>query len=209
MTKKLGKKKNIRLRRRIRRTLGSICLITALLVAAIPVPEARAAAATEKFVWKATDSKIPEFPANYEHIYNTGDGQFQFAFTYDGSEPIAVILGYSGGTLAGNRLTIPDTVDAYTLYKVNEGGGRGYVAVSRSRKPLFYEQSPRKEETDVSGNITVTPAVYAPCYYRDYTNWGHLSLDQFYYEDPSGAYEDANGNHYAKTVRRWKLLCYQ
>ncbi len=199
MTKKLGKKKNIRLRRRIRRTLGSICLITALLVAAIPVPEARAAAATEKFVWKATDSKIPEFPANYEHIYNTGDGQFQFAFTYDGSEPIAVILGYSGGTLAGNRLTIPDTVDAYTLYKVNEGGGRGYVAVSRSRKPLFYEQSPRKEETDVSGNITVTPAVYAPCYYRDYTNWGHLSLDQFYYEDPSGAYEDANGNHYAKT----------
>lgn len=43
MAKKEIKRKNLKLRRRLRKTLGAVCLITALLIALIPVPETKAA----------------------------------------------------------------------------------------------------------------------------------------------------------------------
>ena len=105
---KVVKKKARRLRRSIRRTLGTLFLISALVVAAIPVDylqaEGEDVAAEDGIMAMAerTDKKItlglnsdttatyrsnipdipigsPDSPGN-EKIYSTGDGKFQFAY---------------------------------------------------------------------------------------------------------------------------------
>ena len=91
-------KKNLRMRKQIRKTMGIICLITAIVVAAIPVPEASAEEGTtvnrvrgQKYTWddeiwkgggenKKTSS--PVVPKDCKEIYTTGDGTFQFAYVY-------------------------------------------------------------------------------------------------------------------------------
>lgn len=197
MAKKTQKKKSMKLRRQIRKTLGSIFLITALLVAAVPVPEASADTEKTKYTWDDQIGKskttIPTVPKNCDTIYTTGDGVYQFAYVSASAtspDKIAVILGYNANTLENNYLEIPDTVDAYTKFSENEGSRTGYVAVSKNQKPLFYESSPAIYE-DVSGNNTptlISPAVYSPCYAADKDKWGELPLDQFYYKDASGNY---------------------
>ncbi|MGN0430771.1 MAG: leucine-rich repeat protein [Lachnospiraceae bacterium] len=204
--KKAGKK-NARLRRQIRRTMGAVCLITALLVAAIPVPETKAATATEKYTWDSeigtANTVIPIVPKNCDTIYTTGDGTYQFAWVNASAtnpDKIAVILGYNAGNLSNNYLEIPDTVDAFTKYSENQGSRTGYVAVSRSQKPLYYMATPEVWDQDPSGNdILVSHAVYRPCYYADYSNWSTLDLANFYYRDPSGAYTGEDGYAYSKT----------
>lgn len=224
---KQGKKKNIRLRRRMRRTLGVVCLITALLVAAIPVPEASATGADEKYTWddlightnetgvvgSANQSVIPVIPKNCNTIYTTGDGTYQFAFVNaspTSPDKIAVILGYNATNLTNNYLEIPDTVEAYTKFNENVGGRTGYVAVSRSQKPLFYmaaeEVWEHRDPDPSSGNaegtdVLVSHAVFKPCYYTDAINWSTLDLSEFYYRDDTAddTYVDADGNHYSKT----------
>lgn len=195
MAKTSTKKKNIRLHRRIRKTTGVVCLITALLVAAIPVPEAKADETTkltwESEIWKGnaddSTSVIPVVPANCDTIYTTKDGTYQFAFvkrseTSSEADKIAVILGYNARTLEGNYLEIPDTVDAFTKYSENVGSGGGYVAVSRSQKPLYYMAQPDIYDEDASGNsYLVSPAVYKLCYAEQYDVWKDLDLENFYY----------------------------
>ena len=140
-------KKNWKLKKRVRKTVGAICLITAILIALIPVPETKAAE-DKKYLWEeqiwkgsadASTSVIPVVPTNCDTIYTTGDGTFQFAFVNASStspDKIAIILGYNAGNLSENKLIIPDTVDAFTKYNENLGSRTGYVAVSRSQKPL-------------------------------------------------------------------------
>lgn len=203
MAKTNGKKKNIRLQRRIRKTTGVVCLITALLVAAIPVPEARADGEVSKYTWESeiwqgsadkSTSVIPVVPADCDTIYTTKDGTYQFAFvkrsaTSSEADKIAVILGYNARTLEGNYLEIPDTVDAFTKYSENVGSGGGYVAVSRSQKPLYYMESPEVYETDVSGNsYLVSEAVYKLCYAEQYNLWSGLDLENFYYLNDEGKF---------------------
>ena len=210
------KKKNVRLRRRIRRTVGAVCLITALIVALIPVPETKAAE-NEKYLWEkeiwkgsasASNSVIPVVPKNCNTIYTTGDGTFQFAFVNASStspDKIAIILGYNAGNLADNRLVIPDTVDAFTKYSENLGSRTGYVAVSRSQKPLYYKAADPVYEEDVSGNsVLVKEAEFRPCYYADYAQWSTLDLAEFYYRETTGdtsgtIYTGADGYFYRKT----------
>lgn len=207
MAKSKGKKKNIRLRRQIRRTMGAVCLITALLVAAIPVPEARAAGDPKKYLWDEQigidKTKIPLVDKDCNTIYTTADGRFQFAWVEDpenAADMIAVILGYSGGTLTGNKLVIDDTFDAYTRYRQNIGGGLGYVAVGRNHEPLYYQVSPAVYEKDVStgDEILVSQAVYSPCYSTE-SVWKRLNLEDFYYRDADGEYIGADGYTYSKT----------
>lgn len=146
---KVVKKKARRLKRTIRRTLGTLFLISALVVAAIPVDylqaegeDVTAEAGAEDGIIAMdrpeTDKKItlglnsdvgakyrsniPDIP-NTEKIYSTGDGKFQFAYvksTGGGDTMIAVILGYNkDGPLEGGVLTVPDKVDAYRRYFAN------------------------------------------------------------------------------------------
>ena len=195
MAKKEAKKKNLRLRRRIRRTLGSICLITALLVAAIPVPEARAATPDEKFTWvkdifnngSGSTSEIPTVPSNYDKIYTyyEDNATFVWAFVNTGTSTwIAVILGYRiTGALEDATLTIPDTVDAYALYNENIGDSdQSHVAVGRNFEPLYYV-SERKVIQEASGDDPeIVELTYSPCTYGDRKNWENLKEDEFYYK---------------------------
>lgn len=152
-----GKKRNRRLKRSIRRTLGALFLISALVVAAIPVDNLQAstitrARGTEKKVTlylysdrdssHTTRSNIPDVSST-EQIYTTGDGRFQFAYVYPagatGGPKIAVILGYQkGGNLDGGVLEIPNTVDAYMKYS-NVSTNSGYAAVNKEGDFLYYQ----------------------------------------------------------------------
>lgn len=212
---KVAKKKNVKLRRRIRKTAGAICLITALLVAAIPIPGASAQVAGEHSLQWVTEignsSVIPLVPEDCTTIYTTEDGMFQFAWVRQSSSStnmIAVILGYNAGRLEGNALRIPDTVDAYTKYNENDGTGTGYIAVGQNQKPLFYmsEIVWVTEPTPGNGNvgeIDYEHSKYLPCYsttrrgtegvvdgwgYTDANKTVERDLSEFYYLGDDGRY---------------------
>lgn len=176
VTKKKGSR---RLKRSVRRTLGTLFLVSALAVAAVPTEglqrEAQAyadgatAAASsyhsadltwEKKFAAAAASKtsliasgqtvgvrysstdIPLLNTNFRDIYCDETGNIQFAWlgAYTNGSG-AMILDYRGkGNLTGD-FVIPNTVDAYAMYSAQSGTGR-YVAVSRSREPLYYMSQP-------------------------------------------------------------------
>ena len=195
MAKEL-KKKGRRLKKTIRKTLGTICLISAILIATIPVDSPRqvsADTASENHKLGEAEMeqyyKIPDLSNYPGTIYTTGDGAFQFAYvspngTDIGSTRMAVILGYTSiGSLSGGTLRIPDTVDAYLNYRTNEGTGSGYVAVGQSGNYLFYrtvkEEIP--ESVDAStGDVTPAQTIYEykPCYYADLSNWESLESSE-------------------------------
>ena len=207
------KKKSRRLKKTVRKTLGTICLITAILIATIPVDTpkqvaADAASPNHKLGEAEMESyyNIPDL-SNYKgKIYTTGDGTFQFAYvapdgTDIGPTRVAVILGYSNvGALEGGTLRIPDTVDAYLNYRTTDGTGQGYVAVGQSGNYLFYRtvREVIPAVVDASTGDVITPEQifydYNPCYYRDYAAWGDLDAESlFYYPTsnykPNGATE--------------------
>ena len=150
------KKKNRRLKKTVRKTLGTLFLISAIIVAAIPVENLQAAGPSDppEITVDIKDCKIPYVNRN-ETIYTTGDGQYQFAYVSpknaSTNNKVAVILGYNGGQLANGALTIPDTVDAYLKYSDNLGTTSGYVAVGKQENFLFY--SMEEPVRDSAGNI--------------------------------------------------------
>ena len=153
MTKAV-KKKNRRLKRSVRKTLGALFLASAIVVAAIPVDDLQAASTTRndkkvtlelnRETSAVNRSNIPDVDPGDE-IYTTGDGRFQFAYIYPAgytSGPkIAVILGYQkGGKLDGGRLEIPNTMDAYKKFS-NVSTESGYAAVNKAGDFLYYKDT--------------------------------------------------------------------
>ncbi len=165
---KVTKKKNRKLRRQIRKTVGALFMISAIVVAAVPVPDVsanitdpvtRVAVANYENAdmdsWEkvggrnaATEwrSAVP-FVAKDAKIYTDVTGTYQFAFVQpDPGNPnrVAVILGANIGNLKDEEgegiLRIPDTVDAYRKYISNTSGSTGYVAVSRNNKFLYWRK---------------------------------------------------------------------
>lgn len=181
MTK--GKKKtNRRLKKTVRKTLGTLFLISAIVVAAIPTEGLRAADGTEKTV---TESYLKQMPIPYldsnEEIYTTGDGKYQFAYVTDGgSDKGAVILGYNGGYLEGNSLVIPDGLDAYKKYSYSDGTNGGYVAVGKENDFLFYAVEQKAVDPETGEEIVVSVS-YQPCRYEDRAQWEGLSSEELYY----------------------------
>ena len=118
MAKEL-KKKARRLKKTVRKTLGTICLISAILIATIPVEGLKQVSAdtinsvNQKLGETEMEQyyNIPDLSDYKGKIYTTGDGTFQFAYvapdgTDTGPTRIAVILGYNSvGALAGGTLT--------------------------------------------------------------------------------------------------------
>jgi len=98
------KKKNFRLKKRVRKTFGALFLASAIGVASIPVDNLKAQDPGSVRPLKVTvdieNCRIPIVEED-ETIYTTGDGKFQFAYvsTNDAaaSNKVAVILGYDGG----------------------------------------------------------------------------------------------------------------
>lgn len=190
------KKGRRRLKRSVRKTFGALFLASAIAVAAIPTEGLQAAEAKTKLAWateigsKPGTSVIP-LATKDDPIYTTEDGTFQFAWHQVGVDWIAIILGYTSGTLDNNELVIPDTVDAYTRYNPNDGSADRYVAVSRSKEPLYYRVL--VSEAVVSGGDTVKEAEYnyIPCYNSTRSEWGYTdedktverSMEDFWYKD--------------------------
>lgn len=160
------KRKSRRLKRSVRRTLGTLFLVSALVVAAIPTDglgrEVQAYDSSaqdtsyesdltwDKLTTKGQISKVPLVPENCVDIYGDEDGLFYFAWYHDE----AVILEYTGHELAGGALTIPDTVDAYAQMSANAGQTTGYVAISRSREVLYYMSLPYSVSTETKSTPT-------------------------------------------------------
>ena len=162
-------KKTRRLKRTVRRTLGTLFLVSALVVAAIPTNNFSSRAAATESDWGTLDSNwgdtgnIPEVKST-DRIYTTGDGKFQFAYVYpkgaSSGDRVAVILGYAGGQLLNNTLQIPNTVDAYAKLSDNLGTEGGRTAVGKKGNFLFYrvdtdryEQEPRMTRDELGNEV--------------------------------------------------------
>lgn len=208
MTKAV-KKRNRRLKRTMRKTLGALFMASAIVVAAIPVENLRAdtIGTTVEAGVDIKDGNIPLLDENAA-IYTTGDGLFQFAYTENSNAGVrgAVILGYGGGMRENGELTIPNEVYAYKKYPLASEKGYGFCAVSKNGDYLFYqdiwdktdefgnlvyEDDLDKPILDEEGNETgtyeqkvVQETAIRPCYYEYYSKWGEMAPDQLYYEDP-------------------------
>ncbi len=182
------KKKGRRLKRSIRKTLGTLFLVSALVVAAIPVDYLQATETGDGIVADAVErdpkekvtvhlnsdpgvatddrSRIPDFEIGYDNIYESANGTFQFAYIdpshYQGKRVqkgdslggnrVAIILGYQGGYLENDgTLTIPNTLRAYKIYRVNNAQN---VAVNGDGDFLFY----RVPASSVTPDVTEAPA---------------------------------------------------
>ncbi len=214
---KVIKGKHRRMKKTVRKTLGTLFLVSAIIVAAIPVEGLQAAPGDGdlKVTVDIDDCSIP-IVDNSETIYTTGDGQYQFAYVSpknsSSNNKVAVILGYNGGYLEGGRLTIPETVDAYLKYSDSMGTSSGYAAVGKKGNFLFYKMDvpvlddngeiiydlvPRQysngdpvlndEGEPVYDEVMRTETEFHPCYYEDQANWNDLDVTEFYYENGTEA----------------------
>lgn len=176
------KKKNFKLRRQLRKTLGCLFMISALVVTAIPVQPTEAAAdgwttgsAGYPFV-TSESAVIPEIRPDTP-IYQTEDGNFRFAYVdkngnYDaGSDQnkSAVIVGYEKTqTLNQGKLVIPDKVDAYVKYTDTQGTYGGYAAANKKGRPLYYKHSEVRSTTRSGDPVLVPEDLNGDGLFNDY-----------------------------------------
>lgn len=161
---KAARKKSRRLKRTVRKTLGTLFLISALVIAAIPVDGLRAADGdiqpladydagnlsidhvTNKEDGSGADRMdIPKMNPDTK-IYTSEDRLIRFAYLEDAQGYGAVIVGYGGGELKDGVLDLSQQVNAYGQYLINDGSGyNNYVAVGLKGNFLFYKE--RREQT--------------------------------------------------------------
>lgn len=211
-TKKGKRKLSAGMKKAIRRTLGGICLATALVIAFIPERTTEAAEGTPEVTVSASDSSIPIIKST-DTIYTTGDGMFQFAYVEKGSggDKVAVIVGYDyERSLDQGLLTIPNTVDAYVKYTHAQGTAGGYVAVGKSGNILYYpvyrteiQQQPTGKQDDEGNEIMEDVEVqvldrYDPCLFSTYDKWYYNEGGSV--RDPKDFYYDSNPSSTANTL---------
>ena len=152
---KAVKKKSRRMWRTVRKTLGTLFLVSALVIAAIPVDYLAAAdpTATSKAPDLHKGSSDPkagslkkEIPRDHRATpiqYTTEDRKLTFEYFQPtaGGDFVSVIVGYGSGYVDGNALEIPNNVNAYRQYTANQGQDAGYAAVGKSGNFLFYRES--------------------------------------------------------------------
>lgn len=173
VTKKKGSR---RLKRSVRRTLGTLFLVSALAVAAVPTEglqrEAQAfvdtpSVYTSDLTWEKVkngaggySSAIPLIKkSDFADIYTDETGKFQFAWLdslkghqgdwYVGgsADPSgAMILRYEKGNNDDSTLVIPETVSAFASYATNQGTND--VAVSQNHEVLYYMSKEYKVNTE-------------------------------------------------------------
>ncbi len=177
--KKGAKKKNRKLRRQVRKTVGALFMASAIVVAAIPVQDVSAnpddnATANIKVavVDKNMDTSVTDYyfsnatkpfeidvphahdskDPNEKIVYTSGDGAYQFVYmdpSGSGMNKVAVILQYNGGYLEDNKLVIPDSLEAYRKYTDNVSAS-DFCLVTKNNSFLHYQATVRiRENGDV------------------------------------------------------------
>ncbi len=210
MAKTVRKKR--RLKKSVRKTLGTLFLVSALVVAAIPTdgldmvegaggtgtitvthsPETKVTITKEEM-----QSYIPTI-TSADTIYTSEDGNYQFAYVQSPTSPskkVAVILGYDTyQTLEGGILRIPDSLDAYLQITSTEGTNGGFVAVGESQKPLYWEETYYTTEMQLNPTTGETEPVSIEhrrlklCYAETASTWKYYSNGErrattdFYYK---------------------------
>lgn len=182
MAKGIKKKKNRKLRKQIRKTVGALFMISAIVIAAIPVQNISANptdttpvkvavvhSGSEEPIKSATvkyDSSVPiandRTDPQEKIVYTSGDGTFQFVYlrrTTSDTNKVAMLLGYNAGVLAESSLTIPETLEAYRQYTDNVSSS-GYCLVSKNDNFLYYEDKAQKKDPTVQdGLLWQVPAI--------------------------------------------------
>ena len=151
---KAVKKKSRRMWRTMRKTLGALFLVSALVIAAIPVDNLQAADPAASSNAPSYDKnsdvsasilkkEIPRDSSAKPIQYTTEDRKLIFEYFQPtaGGDFVSVIVGYGSGYVEGNALEIPNNVNAYRQYTANQGQDAGYAAVGRSGNFLFYRES--------------------------------------------------------------------
>lgn len=165
---KAVKKKSRRMWRTVRKTLGTLFLVSALVIAAIPVDGLQAANGTssgnpvdgrdDKYSW-LPECSVPSIGvlATAPEIYVDENRRFEFVYAEFGSTWNAIITEYNGGYVENGVLTIPDTISAYKRYNPNDGSG-GDVAVGRNGNFLFYRDSETRTYPNVLAAAAANPS---------------------------------------------------
>lgn len=177
---KATKKKNRKLRRQVRKTVGALLMTSAIVVAAVPVTDVTAYGETD-YVEKVkvvnyTDSKMKAYetingsaaPATWQSkvpyvdknatIYTDETGTFQFAFIPASDsvvDDVAVIMGVDSDKIQDGKLEIFDYVDAYKKY-LSTSTATGYCAVNRSDKYLYYQADIHQQDDAKAYLFTAT-----------------------------------------------------
>ena len=164
-----AKKKNRKLRRQIRKTVGALFMVSAIAVAAVPVPDISAypildengnvdGRGREKVKVAVTNDTYGEFKSsNVEYPYETkvpyvaqyGLGEDEVVYTSGDGAFKFVYIQIPDETGKGaiilnysggsDTLTIPDTLEAYRQYTDNYSAGN-YCLVSKDNELLYYEK---------------------------------------------------------------------
>lgn len=163
---KKTKKKNLKLRRQLRKTFGCLFMISALIVTAIPVQPIEASGG-----WAYTDpddcwvksegNSIPTIQKDKVKVYQDETENFRFVYVDSAGVGIggdknksAIIVDYNQDQdLPGGNLTIPATMDAYVKY--TDSGSGGYAAANKEGKPLYYKRM-KTTTRQVEGDMVLT-----------------------------------------------------
>lgn len=169
---KTTKKKNRRLKRQIRKTVGALLMVSAITVAAIPVQDVSANPTdkSEKIKVAVTTTKgdIPgDPPVTVEHgypstvpyaadytdiiVYSSGDGMFQFAYGKSKEDTSmsnrAIILNFDNVNNL-DTITIPNELEAYRKYNPNVTSGE-FCLVTVDDEFLMYKRwGQQRDDTD-------------------------------------------------------------
>ena len=180
------KKKNRKLKRQVRKTIGALFMVSAIVVAALPVQDVAAkpgesatkialqhAAGVPAATADITSASIKDYvstvpsaneswvTADEKIVYTTGDGKFQFVYMRPNdtdTNKYAVILGYNGGSGDNSSLTIPESLIAYKKYSDNVSS-EGYCLVSKNGGYLYYEDEEQKKDPVSKGLVYLVPGL--------------------------------------------------
>lgn len=165
---KKTKKKNLRLRRQLRKTFGCLFMVSALIVTAIPVQPIAAAGGwsptdpTKCWV-KSSGNAIPTIQKDKVKVYQDETENFRFVYVDSAGVGIggdknksAIIVDYNQDQdLPGGNLTIPATVDAYVKYTDSGSATGSYAAANKKGYPLYYK-SMKTVTRQVEGDMVLT-----------------------------------------------------
>lgn len=168
---KSTKKKNRKLRKQIRKTVGALFMVSAIVVAAVPVQDVEAEPkvnatkialqheqASEEMAsadLKIYESTVPSANESWvdpdeKVVYTTGDGKFQFVYMRPNptdTNKYAVILGYNSSSGDNSTLSIPESLIAYKKYSDNVSD-EGYCLVSKKGSYLYYKDQEQKKDSN-------------------------------------------------------------